>query len=384
VSLLTGLKKPFRAAAVFGRLWWVHGIAPFRSVVDFLRFRSRIGVGLADFFHCRLWDRTIPMADRLLFLAKLERHGLQFVMNPKSEEGVIRDKALGSRRMSEAGVRTTQVLAVVSPSGEFGADHRMVRTKEQLGALISEGHPQGLVCKPSSGTHGSDVQVFSDARLDSLRHLDGSPWTLDRLWALLSEPAQISRPFQASSAWLLEQRVAPHRELRAIHGDTLGCVRVVVLRFEDGDMALLDPCLKIPIGAGGVDNLSFGTLITSVDLESGRTGRAMRLETATDHEHHPETGVFLEGIEVPFWTETKQLALRAMSAFPGQRSIGFDIGISDDGPVIIEANSAWAVWMMQSPHRKGLVRGHFLRFLEELGAEDVIRRKARRLPESLT
>jgi hypothetical protein len=97
------------------------------------------------------------------------------------------------------------------------------------------------------------------------------------------------------------------------------------------------------------------------------------------HDHHPLTGARLTGIVLPEWPRVLQLARDAMALFPVLRSLGFDIGLTREGPRIVEVNPYWGIQMMQAPHGRGIVRGEFLRFLEELGAEDVIRREARGL-----
>jgi hypothetical protein len=41
------------------------------------------------------------------------------------------------------------------------------------------------------------------------------------------------------------------------------------------------------------------------------------------------------------WDEAKALAFSAMPYFLPNRTIGWDVAITDDGPVIVEANREW-------------------------------------------
>jgi hypothetical protein len=105
-------------------------------------------------------------------------------------------------------------------------------------------------------------------------------------------------------------------------------------------------------------------------------------ETMVVHRTHPDTGASLEGIVLPHWEAAKDVVIRAMALYPTLHSLGFDVGIAQDGPTIVEINPFWGPQFMQSPQGRGLVQGEFLEFLEELGAEDVIRREVRGLRQA--
>jgi hypothetical protein len=46
------------------------------------------------------------------------------------------------------------------------------------------------------------------------------------------------------------------------------------------------------------------------------------------------------GHPLPLWTDTKALAIAAHRAFADRVMIGWDIAITDDGPIIVEGNSS--------------------------------------------
>ncbi|MBN9282025.1 MAG: hypothetical protein J0H37_07220, partial [Hyphomicrobium denitrificans] len=49
----------------------------------------------------------------------------------------------------------------------------------------------------------------------------------------------------------------------------------------------------------------------------------------------------LEGFRLPDWTLVTELALRAARTFLPLRTIGWDIALTPDGPVIVEGNRWW-------------------------------------------
>jgi hypothetical protein len=60
---------------------------------------------------------------------------------------------------------------------------------------------------------------------------------------------------------------------------------------------------------------------------------------------------------VPQWAEACDLARRAHRAFDDRVVIGWDIGLTADGPVVVEGNSRPDVDILQRMARGGLAEG---------------------------
>ena len=88
---------------------------------------------------------------------------------------------------------------------------------------------------------------------------------------------------------------------------------------------------------------------------------------------------------MPFWKEALETARGVAKSFPEAASLGSDLAITPDGPVVIETNIGWGVNLHQIPWQRGIVSGYFLKFLEELGGcEDIIRRDSRKLQQGMS
>jgi hypothetical protein len=116
----------------------------------------------------------------------------------------------------------------------------------------------------------------------------------------------------------------------------------------------------------GVDHLVYGGLGSWVDLETGRLG-------AGRSRHHfkyasviPGTDRSFVGFQLPHWDRVKEIALQAAAVFPWARAIGWDIAISDTGPVLIEGNSEWSTSLLQIPAPRGLLTGEFKRLCDTI------------------
>jgi hypothetical protein len=127
---------------------------------------------------------------------------------------------------------------------------------------------------------------------------------------------------------------------------------------------------KLQPGTVGVDQLVHGAVGCWVDLDSGRLGRGRTRSDRADTFVIPGTDRTFAGFELPDWSATRDLALRAAAAFPWARSIGWDIGITDHGPVLIEGNERWSPSLIQMPAPRGLLRGELKELCEALAHQN--------------
>lgn len=59
--------------------------------------------------------------------------------------------------------------------------------------------------------------------------------------------------------------------------------------------------------------------------------------------HHPDTGVRFRGYRIPEFRACVDLAIRAHETLRWIYSIGWDIAVTDEGPLIVEGNADWGV-----------------------------------------
>jgi hypothetical protein len=95
------------------------------------------------------------------------------------------------------------------------------------------------------------------------------------------------------------------------------------------------------MGSGPVDNWTQGGLSARVDLDTGRLSRATRLPSGKKLEWfstHPDTGSVIEGALVPHWPEIVETVIHAAHVLSFMEYVGWDIIVTPNGPVVLEAN----------------------------------------------
>lgn len=218
-----------------------------------------------------------------------------------------------------------------------------------------------LFSKPAEGFQGRGAARWrKDA---SGRYLDsqGAGLTLDQLWERLD---RLSR----EQALLLQPALQSHPALTAIADGGLITARLITARVGD-EVEYLIGIAKIP-RRGAITNNN--GLAAPINGESGRLGAARAYRPgAPPFAVNPDNGAEITGVTVPDWPRIREMVCRAHRELPGIVFIGWDVALSDRGPLLMEANLNWEATMIQLAHDQPLGKTRFLPIVLE-----VLRRRA--------
>jgi alpha-L-glutamate ligase-like protein len=242
--------------------------------------------------------------------------------NPRSLFPLVDDKLRMRDLCVRIGVPTPKVYGSI-------AYHSMLRNL----ANHLDGRDD-FVIKPNCGSAGRGVLVIvGRSGNDFLRH-NGEHLPLEKIRQHLSDILSGmyslgGRPDQA----ILQQRVCLHPAFAPIAYKGIPDIRVILYRNEPA-MAML----RLPTRASnGRANLHQGGIGTGVDLDTGRTNHAVLRNRFV--ECHPDTGVPVVGMQVPFWPEVLHMSRRVAQEV-GLGYIGVDIVVdAAEGPMLLEANA---------------------------------------------
>jgi hypothetical protein len=171
--------------------------------------------------------------------------------------------------------------------------------------------------------------------------------------AMLDASALVERCLARSwdHGCLIQERMLNHPAVEALTGPTLSTVRVVTYRQPNGPISVLMATIRMSTKGVAVDNFAAGGIAAPVDLRSGILGTAIAKDlTRGAFTTHPDTGHPIVGTVLPAWSGVKALAVRAHEQFGWIAFVGWDVAITPDGPVLIEANPTWCVDLVQISH----------------------------------
>lgn len=272
------------------------------------------------------------------FVSKQRTLEAHLRLNPREYFPRTEDKLEFARFCATHGLATPEVLLALDPAATRDTPFPTARDTAQFMARLASAPPGEVVLKPVEGVHGQGVQVL---RLEHgrLHALDGAERAIESLTA----------PFPDYRRWLLQVRAHPHRLLRQLSGSPyLQTARVVTALDREGVATVPIAWLRIIARGNVFDNFNFGAsgnLVATLDLDQGTLDHVLAPGGAhrgiVEATRHPDTGAEFAGFRLPHAAGVRDLVLRAARAFAPLRTIGWDVAVTDSGPLLIEGNVTW-------------------------------------------
>ncbi|HEY0972449.1 MAG TPA: sugar-transfer associated ATP-grasp domain-containing protein [Gemmatimonadales bacterium] len=213
-----------------------------------------------------------------------------------------------------------------------------------------------LFQKPADGTGGHGTERWSyvgSPREHLWRARDGRTLPASSLLAEMADlSASLPEKFgRLSRRMLLQPCLRNHADLLPLTPGALCTLRVVTVREPGGRAQAILAAYKMARAGAVGDNTDLGGISAPMDLTTGVLGPGVgpRGAVRVTYEHHPDTGAEIAGREVPFWREAVALAIRGLDASNRLPSLGWDIAITDEGPVLLEGNPASNPGIAQAP-----------------------------------
>ena len=211
-------------------------------------------------------------------------------------------------------------------------------SERNLMDLISRRNVERAILKPLRGMQGKGIHFISREKAATL--LGNSSPELHR-----SLPEEMTK-----QGFILQEFVKQHPELDRVNPHSVNTIRIVTFLTRDEEVAFLSAILRTSSSHSPIDNFSSGGIVVGIDLETGRLKKLGFQSPAFGRTsaEHPLTRLSFHNFRIPFWEELKRTAVRAQRIFHHQKSIGWDFGISGDGPLLIEGNIEWGTAGIQA------------------------------------
>ena len=312
------------------------------QMLDHLRLYAAAGILPPMYYVYELYQRPFQRHARSFLLRCETKGGVFHLLNREQRraDSVVSDKAAFATHFQKYKIPTVPTFAVFR-SGKMASD------------FPAEAFRTDLFVKPVVAKGGRGAQRWDYIGGDCYQSSGG----------LILRQRELFDRWRTKSRrkpLLVQPRVLNHPDLQPLNNGALSTVRVLTCINEKKRPELVGAILRMAIGANHViDNAHAGGIAAAVDLETGRVGPATDLGMGEGPgwiERHPQSNAQIEGVALPFWPALRSLVINAHSTVPGAVLLGWDVAITPNGPMLIEANGGPGLEAMQRAHRRGLGR----------------------------
>jgi hypothetical protein len=273
------------------------------------------------------------------FIHRYETKPCYFPLLKRRKGSPLNDKSLFAEHCAKHGIRCVQTL--------------MHLEGEHPGRSLPN---RDLFVKPTRGRGGRGAERWNLVGPSTFANPAGEQLEGGELLARL-----IAR--SRSQPLLVQPRLSAHPDLLSVTAGALPTTRVLTCLNQEREPEVMAAMLRTSFGQNvTVDNLHAGGIGALVDLDSGALSRSSNLGLDARlgwFSEHPDTGAPIEGRNVPYWQEAKELAVAAHRQFNDRVVIGWDIAILENGPIFIEGNGNPDLDILQRFMRVGLREHRF-------------------------
>jgi Sugar-transfer associated ATP-grasp len=174
-------------------------------------------------------------------------------------------------------------------------------------------------------------------------------WKRADTWLSHSELVSYCRQLAKKHPVIVQPRLRNHPSIEQFSNGALCTLRVVSYHLPKTKPALFQSCFRMPVGTGEADNFNAGGIAAGVS-ERGTLGVAVGKDIRAGlFTHHPDTGVRIEGVDLPYWEQMVDLALLAHQRLGAIYFVGWDVALTINGPIVLEGNDKFGVDLAQMP-----------------------------------
>jgi hypothetical protein len=282
---------------------------------------------------------------------------------------ILQNKWLFHQYYSNMKLPVPHAYGFMSREGGLTKDGKSINNINDLLIYLNDIRPKTLVIKPLCGGKGKfvvalDSLVFNKHKITGIG-VSGTEYDVNEIFE------NINKYSRRYSGFLLEEKVEQNEFFKRINPFTTNTLRIITFFKKNGESELITAMVRCGRKGSEVDNLSRGGFSRGIDLDTGYIrdyGFISDKTRKTVIKEHPDLGVPFEYSKIPVWEEIVRTVLEFSRNTVFARIVGWDVIVTEKGPVIIEGNPDLGLDIEQS-HTNGLLTDQFRSDLKELGID---------------
>lgn len=220
----------------------------------------------------------------------------------------------------------------------------------------------GIACLPNLAFIRGEEMVFTDGRndkVDALLNLQGTYFIKNTVLEagegvfrcrIVDGKIEVNGEMQTldsfiqmmgSGVWVVQRQYLSHQNIRKINASALNTTRIVTI-LNGIEPEYLCGFQGFATGNALTDSWNLGSVYVGLDPHAGCL-KEYGITSIEDKRpgllrEHPDSRIVFKDYKMPFLKEALELCLKAHRVLYFNFIIGWDVAITDEGPMIVEAN----------------------------------------------
>ncbi|VAW84128.1 hypothetical protein MNBD_GAMMA16-743 [hydrothermal vent metagenome] len=315
-------KKPyFQQYKEMSALWSYYRYLPYHYIKDSIYLKSFDG-------------------DVLDYLPPKWVERYQMHINPANSRANADDKIIFNELMIAAGIPIIPIYFVIDRhSGILHLDSNTTTQFDRFVNELSHCKSKHFFVKPYNALCGEGIFRFE--LQDGKLLIENKVYDKAAFFNTL-----FSKHFKK---FIVQPAVEQHQVLHKLCPSSINTVRIHTFALNN-EIIINSALLRMGNGTSYVDNATKGGFFAKIDIDTGQLASTATNKTkyggiVTDC--HPATRVKFEGITIPYWSEVLQTIKVGVEQLKPLKWLGWDVVIGIDGPIILETNQNFGVFLCQ-------------------------------------
>lgn len=285
-----------------------------------------------EYFRYQFYKKNVTLGATQDYLSYKELR--RYVYPPKNAlSDRWKNKGVLYAELAEEGFPVPENIGILNPFDINKLKYREL-DKNSLKTLLEE--PVQYVLKPTELSEGRGIYFLNPGE------------------ERINSPEQVLNKVK-NREYLLQRYVNQHPLFNRIYPHSVNTLRIVSFNHS-GAVFIWGAVLRVGLDGNKTDNWHGGGLGIKVEGGKLREGVLVKGAEIMFVKRHPTTGFEFFDLEIPFWSECIEVVKRGARAFADTRAIGWDVAVTENGPLILEANVPFGAELLQMT-QKGAFRG---------------------------
>lgn len=259
------------------------------------------------------------------------------VLNPRKYYILARNKYITHQMLDALGIKEKSTLYCYYDSEMGESSEVCACTSEDVCKILKSKGVTKFVVKTTESSHGDNVKVVRKIKYNE----DLSDAELE----LYNGDSIKLKKILGTDPLIFEEKIDQAKFISEINPSSVNTFRFMTTLFPNGEARIIACFFKMGRIGKCVDNAgSGGNVDAAVDINKGEINNAIIYRGVRDSspiDFHPDSKVRLQGLSIPNWDEICSKVIEFQKKMPFVKAAGWDIAITENGPIVIEVNDMW-------------------------------------------